>query len=361
MDEILSREDVAFIVEKIIGVQAKSEVLGRRLKVQSYRVDSILQQYRDPQDQLFHIIDEFVRQVEPKPTWRTILEALRSPLIGEAALAQEIQMDLFPDTFPSGAVSESSVSQCTVLQPRSTLPATDFHSLHTPGPSKTGTTPDSLVSTATPCASAGVTAHSSKTTAPYYVNDSNPGKLSWKVIEYIDAVENHPACDEGKKQAIFTELSDSDKSVRLDVENEHRFPLTINFMRELENWSKRMDKKHGDVVSFYEVIKKDIQQRGAHAENKERRKKTILSIDGITITDTYTKSLREIMYEDRCVSELIRIAEEVRKNVYHCVDRLNRVLHKPFPRLHILRKHLEITFSRFDFSKERESVYSYNQ
>ena len=168
-------------------------------------MDSILQQYRDPRDQLFHIIDEFVRQVEPKPTWRTILEALRSPLIGEASLAQ---MDLFPDTFPSSAVSESSESQCIVLQPRSTLPATDFHSLHTPGHSKAGTTPDSLVSTATPCASAGVTAHSSKTTAPYYVNDSNPGKLSWKVI---DVVVNHPACDEEKKQAIFTELSDKNR------------------------------------------------------------------------------------------------------------------------------------------------------
>ena len=358
MDEILSREDVAFIVEKIIGVQAKSELLGRRLKVQSYRVDSILQQYKDPQNQLFHIIDEFVRQVEPKPTWRTILEALGGPLIREASLAQEIQKNLFPDDTSSGAVSESSESQCTVLQPRSTLPAT---SLHTPGHFKTGTTPDSLVSTATPCASAGVTAHSSKTTAPYYVNNSNPGKLSWKVIEYIDVVENHPACDEGKKQAIFTELSDSDKSVRLDVENEHRFPLTINFMRELENWSKRMDKKYGDVVSFYEVIKKDIQQRDAeYMKNQERRKKTILSIVGITITDTYTKSSREIIREDSCVSGLIIIAREVRENVYRRVDRLNRVLHKPFPQLHTLRKHLE-TFFRFDFSKERENVYSYNQ
>ena len=72
-------------------MRTKSDLLGRILKLPAATVDSIHLQYSDPQKCLFCVIDEFVKQVEPPPTWRVIVEALRNPLIGHSHLAQEIE------------------------------------------------------------------------------------------------------------------------------------------------------------------------------------------------------------------------------------------------------------------------------
>ena len=68
-------------------------MLGRVLKVPKSTVDSILKQYSNPKDQLFHVIDEFVKQVDPPPTWRVIANAVRDPLIGMSSLAQKIEQN----------------------------------------------------------------------------------------------------------------------------------------------------------------------------------------------------------------------------------------------------------------------------
>ena len=90
-DRLLSQDDVPDVVCGILDVQTKSDLLGRVLKLPAATVESIHLQYSDPQKCLFHVIDEFVKQVEPPPTWRVILEALRNPLIGQHRLAQEIE------------------------------------------------------------------------------------------------------------------------------------------------------------------------------------------------------------------------------------------------------------------------------
>ena len=91
-NRILRQDDVPDVVRKILDLRTKSDLLGRMLELPAATVESIHQQYSDPKYRLFHIIDEFVKQVEPPPTWKVILEALRNPLIGEAHLAQVIEM-----------------------------------------------------------------------------------------------------------------------------------------------------------------------------------------------------------------------------------------------------------------------------
>ena len=80
------------VAGELLNVQRNSEILGRALKLSALTVASIQVQYRSPRDRLFHTIDVFLKQVEPPPTWRVILEALMNPLIGEARLAQVIEM-----------------------------------------------------------------------------------------------------------------------------------------------------------------------------------------------------------------------------------------------------------------------------
>ena len=87
----MEEKDVPEIAREILDAQIHSEMLGRVLKLPKSTVDAILKQYSDPKDQLFHVIDEFVKQVEPRPTWRVIADALRDPLVGIPNLAKRIE------------------------------------------------------------------------------------------------------------------------------------------------------------------------------------------------------------------------------------------------------------------------------
>ena len=110
MDKTLNHHDVTEITEKLLKVQTKSKVLGQLLKLPPGSVEAIIQQYRNPQDQLLHVIEEFVKQVEPRPTWRVILEALRKKLIGDHRLAQDIK-DSISSSCSSLASSHKSVAK----------------------------------------------------------------------------------------------------------------------------------------------------------------------------------------------------------------------------------------------------------
>ena len=92
-DRTLNHNDVPDVICLILEVQTKSRTFGRVLRLPKVTVDSIHQQYSDPQECLFGVLDEFVKQVEPPPTWRVILEALRNPLIRYFRLAQEIEIE----------------------------------------------------------------------------------------------------------------------------------------------------------------------------------------------------------------------------------------------------------------------------
>ena len=93
-DKTLDQRDVADVVREIIDVQTKSEILGRVLKLSKTKVGSIHHQRSDTQKCLIDVIDEFVTQLEPRPTWRVIVNALKNPLIGQTRLAEEIEKKL---------------------------------------------------------------------------------------------------------------------------------------------------------------------------------------------------------------------------------------------------------------------------
>ena len=95
-DRTLNEEDVPKVVCEILEVQTKSKTFGRVLGLPKVTVDSIHKQNSDPQECLIGVLDELVKQVEPPPTWRVIVEALRNPLIGHSRLAQQIESKYCP-------------------------------------------------------------------------------------------------------------------------------------------------------------------------------------------------------------------------------------------------------------------------
>ena len=94
-DKTLTPDDAVDVTEKLLPAQNKSYMLGLKLKLPQHEVEAIHLRYTEPRYHLLHVIMKFLNQEEPGPTWRVIVEALRSPLVGESALAKEIESDFF--------------------------------------------------------------------------------------------------------------------------------------------------------------------------------------------------------------------------------------------------------------------------
>ena len=88
--------NVITILEKLLPAQTKSYELGLKLNLPDFVVKGIHDTYSDPQTHLLHVLMEFWNQVEPKDTWRVIVDALRSPVIRLPQLASELEVAYIP-------------------------------------------------------------------------------------------------------------------------------------------------------------------------------------------------------------------------------------------------------------------------
>ena len=93
-DELLT--DVITILEELLPAQNKTYELGLKLKLPEYVVEGIHKSFSDPQTRLLHVLMEFRNQMEPRPTWRVIVDALRSPAVNLPQLASEVEAAHFP-------------------------------------------------------------------------------------------------------------------------------------------------------------------------------------------------------------------------------------------------------------------------
>ena len=66
--------------------------------IRHYEVEAIRDNTSDPQDRLYRVIIAFLRQEDPKPTWRAIVDALRSRPVNLPALARRVEDAHFPAT-----------------------------------------------------------------------------------------------------------------------------------------------------------------------------------------------------------------------------------------------------------------------
>ena len=90
-DEVLTPDDAVDVMEELLPAQNRSYELGLKLKLLQSEVESIHSTYSKPRSCLLHILIEFTNQTEPKPTWRVIVVALRSPAVNLPALARKIE------------------------------------------------------------------------------------------------------------------------------------------------------------------------------------------------------------------------------------------------------------------------------
>ena len=90
-EELLTPDDAADLVEELLPAKIRSRQLGLALKIPRRVVANIHLEFSDPRDQLFHIFIEFTNLYELRPTWRVIVDALRTNEVYLPALADKVE------------------------------------------------------------------------------------------------------------------------------------------------------------------------------------------------------------------------------------------------------------------------------
>ena len=96
-DEPLTPDDADNILEEIVEAQNQSYVLGLKLKLPPHVVEAICENHSLPRDRLLQVLIAFTKQVDPRPTWRAIVSALRSPAVNLPQLAMRVKAAHCPD------------------------------------------------------------------------------------------------------------------------------------------------------------------------------------------------------------------------------------------------------------------------
>ena len=79
------------VLDEVLKAENRSYVIGLKLKLPEHVVESIHTVQKYPRDQLLHILIEFSKRVEPRPTRRIIVDVLKSPSVNLPYLAKEIE------------------------------------------------------------------------------------------------------------------------------------------------------------------------------------------------------------------------------------------------------------------------------
>ena len=79
------------VVNELNSARPVAYEIGLALKVPLELLNRKREESRNQRDLLVWIIEEFLRQDNPRPTWRIIVEALRSPMVQRPKLAKIIE------------------------------------------------------------------------------------------------------------------------------------------------------------------------------------------------------------------------------------------------------------------------------
>ena len=126
--EVLTPNDAIKVLEELLPAQNQSFELGLRLNLEPHQVEGIHSTYSEPAKRLLRVVMLFLNQVEPRPTWRVIVEALKSPAVNLPQLAMAVEAAHFPDATPALVPEASGRSVCD-FYPQFSLCLSLFQSL----------------------------------------------------------------------------------------------------------------------------------------------------------------------------------------------------------------------------------------
>jgi len=90
-------DDLAAVQRKLYDVNTKWYNLGLELGLRPPTLDSIDAKYNSDPSQCFRqVLKEWLNGVSPPPTWRAMVNALKSPTVAQYKLAEQIHTELPP-------------------------------------------------------------------------------------------------------------------------------------------------------------------------------------------------------------------------------------------------------------------------
>ena len=114
-DVTLGTSDAVNVLEELLQAQNKSRFLGLKLNVPDHVITGIHSQYTDPTDRLYYVLVEFLKQDTLRPTWRAIVDALRSPAVDLPQLAKTVEAAHCPDPTSSRDVLPDTTTPTGIL------------------------------------------------------------------------------------------------------------------------------------------------------------------------------------------------------------------------------------------------------
>ena len=87
----MTESDASTILEELAEAQNSAILLGLMLNIKPVEVETIQVMYQNPKERLCGIILAFLRQADPPPTWRAIVNALNSPIVKLPVLARRVE------------------------------------------------------------------------------------------------------------------------------------------------------------------------------------------------------------------------------------------------------------------------------
>ncbi len=87
----LSYDDLRPVLKELVtACAAEWENIGLELKLSSGTLDAMKGPQKPPKDCLRDMLKKWLT-TSPNPSWQDLIEALKSPLVGQDALARELQ------------------------------------------------------------------------------------------------------------------------------------------------------------------------------------------------------------------------------------------------------------------------------
>ena len=94
----LAEEDITTLLDLLIEVTHKWELIATYLKLSSGAVAIIKTKVTEPENKLLEVVKRWLTRTNPAPTVMTLVDVLRKPIIGEEKVALQIEKHFYPNS-----------------------------------------------------------------------------------------------------------------------------------------------------------------------------------------------------------------------------------------------------------------------
>ena len=102
------------VLDQLFPLTNYSRELGLALKLPEAVLDKIYSEHKNAHDHLRAVIEAFLMSTQPSPTWRTIIQALRTPGVNRFQLAEDIERKFsMPLTAGNRSLSTLECAMCS--------------------------------------------------------------------------------------------------------------------------------------------------------------------------------------------------------------------------------------------------------